>query len=400
MSSGFSVNELLYPLTKGDVAGHAFHGNQWKTAIGGNNFLARGATEYTKSVGITRPKRDYGKIQVNPKQSLAIANEYASLPSVDQKTLPAYRQFVAETHQQYEYLTKNLGIKVDVTKTDPYKTAQEMMDDIRENHHLSVLSADVTGGHPFVTSKEIEEFRAVHDAFGHAATGRDFDRNGEEAAWASHSSMYSPLARLAMTTATRGQNSAMTQIGGGFPEQKGALLSPQWSDPSTIYYGDNVQKGDVSGHAFHGNQWTGGEGGVQSLVSFKNSFDQCFQNSPYSAFVNHYTLSEMKKEGMKPLLSADGKTGLLIHDHGDGRIEATALFNNGESGAGLKLLKDAIDNHGVNYVECFGPALPLMYGKLGFQVESKSAFDPQYAPDNWNYEKFGTPDYYTMRIPK
>ena len=27
--SGFSNNELLYPLTKGDAPGHEFHGNQW-----------------------------------------------------------------------------------------------------------------------------------------------------------------------------------------------------------------------------------------------------------------------------------------------------------------------------------------------------------------------------------
>jgi len=31
MASGFSIAELLYPLTKGDVEGHAFHGNQWRT---------------------------------------------------------------------------------------------------------------------------------------------------------------------------------------------------------------------------------------------------------------------------------------------------------------------------------------------------------------------------------
>jgi len=36
MSSGFSNDELVptvsnYPVTKGDVAGHAFHGNQWKS---------------------------------------------------------------------------------------------------------------------------------------------------------------------------------------------------------------------------------------------------------------------------------------------------------------------------------------------------------------------------------
>ena len=32
--SGFSNNELLYPITKGDVAGHPFHGNQYQDGSG------------------------------------------------------------------------------------------------------------------------------------------------------------------------------------------------------------------------------------------------------------------------------------------------------------------------------------------------------------------------------
>ena len=33
--SGFTTNELLYPLTKGDVKGHPFHGNQFVDGEGG-----------------------------------------------------------------------------------------------------------------------------------------------------------------------------------------------------------------------------------------------------------------------------------------------------------------------------------------------------------------------------
>lgn len=264
-------------VTKGDLPGHKFHGNQW---TGGNAELAKGAAEYAKSVGLQRPDIDYSKVKVNPSRALEIAKDYVALPSVDESTRAAYREFVKETHQQFEYLTKTLGVKVEVVKEDPYKDAAEMAADVHDNHHLAVLSASSTGGHPFVTNREIEEFRAVHDAFGHAATGRNFDRNGEEAAWASHASMYGPLARQAMTTATRGQNSVMTQLGGGFPEQKGALLPEKWSDPSTVgmsddvvksdgdirpcfaggraqydYQQSDVQKGDLDGHQFHGNQW-------------------------------------------------------------------------------------------------------------------------------------------------
>jgi hypothetical protein len=45
MASGFDTNELLksasnYPLTKGDLPGHAFHGNQYTEGSGGSYWAA------------------------------------------------------------------------------------------------------------------------------------------------------------------------------------------------------------------------------------------------------------------------------------------------------------------------------------------------------------------------
>ena len=48
-------------------------------------------------------------------------------------------------------------------------------------------------------------FRAVHDYYGHAKEGVGFRADGEENAWRSHATMFSPLARLALTNETRGQ---------------------------------------------------------------------------------------------------------------------------------------------------------------------------------------------------
>ena len=79
-------------------------------------------------------------------------------------------------------------------------------------------------------------FRAVHDVFGHAASGRGFDRHGEEAAWLKHSTMYSPLAARALATETRGQTCARIFHYGGrrFPEQKAVLLPRSFSDPRLV----------------------------------------------------------------------------------------------------------------------------------------------------------------------
>jgi len=56
MSSGFSSHELLkslsnYPVAKGDVAGHEFHGNQYSTSAGA-------ATGATSLVGRAKAERD------------------------------------------------------------------------------------------------------------------------------------------------------------------------------------------------------------------------------------------------------------------------------------------------------------------------------------------------------
>jgi hypothetical protein len=160
-----------------------------------------------------------------------------------------------------------------------------------------------------------------------------------------------------------------------------------------------ITKGDFKGHPFRGNQYI--SFGVASYGDFKKQFEKAFKGSKYSAFVNHYTMNDMKSGKMTAVISKDGKTGVLVHDHGDGRVEATALFSDSKvKGAGLKILNHAIDKYGVNYVECFGNFLPALYGKLGFQVESVSPWNPDYAPDNWNYKEFGTPSYYTMRLAK
>ena len=105
-----------------------------------------------------------------------------------------------------------LGITVRVVDEDPYPDAESMVADVRQRR-LKVWASSATGNpHPYLSDGENDMFRAVHDVFGHAAAGRGFDPHGEEAAWLKHSGMYSPLARRALTTETRGQNCAQALL--------------------------------------------------------------------------------------------------------------------------------------------------------------------------------------------
>jgi hypothetical protein len=136
--------------------------------------------------------------------------EQAGAKNYDDLMEKAYRQMAKETDDQFKALPYNFSYHR--AGEGNYNSSKEMAADVHGNKHLYVYQ----GGdkHDFLNRidpasglNENEKFRAVHDLLGHAIYGNQFGPKGEEMAWAVHSQMYSPLARLAMTAETRGQNS-------------------------------------------------------------------------------------------------------------------------------------------------------------------------------------------------
>jgi hypothetical protein len=136
--------------------------------------------------------------------------EQAGAKNYDDLMEKAYRQLAKETDDQFKILPYNFSYHR--AGEGNYNGAMDMASDVHGNKHLYVYQ----GGdkHDFLNRidpasglNENEKFRAVHDLLGHAIYGNQFGPKGEEMAWAVHSQMYSPLARLAMTAETRGQNS-------------------------------------------------------------------------------------------------------------------------------------------------------------------------------------------------
>lgn len=202
--------------------------------------IAAAATRYAAGVGsnLRRPA-SYGGIVTTPQMQESLAAAYHALPSHDRRAEPAFRAMRDETVAQFEHMTAprhkgGLGISVETTDKDPYSGPSQMFSDLFHDRRMKVLGTRATGAHPFFSDDENDMFRAVHDVFGHAGTGRGFDRHGEEAAYQSHASMYSPLARMALATETRGQNAALITGGGQFAEQKVALLPRRLVNPGLI----------------------------------------------------------------------------------------------------------------------------------------------------------------------
>ena len=214
--------------THGSWAGDRYPENSVKGA-------RDGAKEYVYTKGMKLDETiDYTKVVANRARASKIADAYDKLSVKDEDAIDEYEALASEIEQQFDFMTNNLGIKVEFVASDPYKTSKEMFADASTGK-LKVLSTASTGAHPLFSDSQNDKFRAVHDYFGHAATGRGFGQDGEEAAWVHHSQMFTEKATAALTTETRGQNSWYNTRNQGFASQKVALLPEEfWQVPSVF----------------------------------------------------------------------------------------------------------------------------------------------------------------------
>jgi hypothetical protein len=191
----------------------------------------------------------------------------------------SYDAMINETIAQYKAIEKT-GLKIEPIEPgmpDPYAANPRLAaKDVADNNHLWYFPTDAGFGsnpaagidmakHPMMRGTGVklgdrellanDLFRIVHDYFGHLKEGYGFRAAGEDNAWRSHASMYSDLARPAMTTETRGQNSWVNYGPHGdknrtasaadtvYADQKVGLL-PEWvmrdrgsPDPIIAYHG-------------------------------------------------------------------------------------------------------------------------------------------------------------------
>lgn len=244
-----------------NVPGHG------KLQFGEHPELQQIAQQYAEQNGIEyNPPREYAK--VDPNRAKRIADEYDRMPHNpnDPQVKASYDALIRETMAQYKALV-NAGYNFEFYPKDhdPYPNSpREAVMDLHNNKHMYVYptqqgfgSGDLDNSyHPLLGDSGMrwngqpvsynDIFRAVHDVFGHAKEGVGFRADGEENAWRQHSAMYSDLARKALTSETRGQNSWVNYGPHGeanqnanqqdtvYADQKAGLL-PDWA----TYEGDH-----------------------------------------------------------------------------------------------------------------------------------------------------------------
>lgn len=211
-----------------------------------------------KGIDISRIPVDYVKVNESRARRIAAWYDKAASKPDDPAVRSSYEAMARETLDQYNALV-DAGYTFEfypATGEDPYGSPWRAMEDLRDNKHLYVFPTEEGFGtemtatvHPLLAQSGVtwgdrpathnDIFRAVHDVFGHHKEGVGFRADGEENAWRQHSAMYSDLARPAMTSETRGQNSWVNfgphgeanqtadQLATVYADQK-AVLAPEW----------------------------------------------------------------------------------------------------------------------------------------------------------------------------
>ncbi|HEY0751562.1 MAG TPA: hypothetical protein VGD26_10415 [Chitinophagaceae bacterium] len=220
------------------------------------------AQDYAREKGLTISSReDIVTAKVKPAVSAKVAEAFAQMkhdPN-NPKVAKAYEALIRETEDQFKALEK-AGLKISKMEPgmdNPYKNSAALVDDITKNKHMWYYPTEQgfgSGGdfsdHPLFKETKVlapdgkpmkgnDLFRVVHDYFGHAKDGNKFGATGEERAYLAHKEMYSPEARKALASETRGQNSWVNYGPAGeanranpgsttYADQKAGLL-PDWA---------------------------------------------------------------------------------------------------------------------------------------------------------------------------
>ena len=187
------------------------------------------ARSYMQSIGMEYiPVEKITKLDEGLSKRISDAYDQMENNPNDPKVKAAYEAMAKETLDQYDAIVKE-GYNVEINNNEPYSNSEAMIKDLKDNKRMKIFSTESGFGDEPITEEQRSEnlllkdsgrkdvngetllindvFRFVHDFFGHAKLGNSFGPVGEENAWRVHSEMYSPEARKAMTSETRGQNS-------------------------------------------------------------------------------------------------------------------------------------------------------------------------------------------------
>lgn len=113
-------------------------------------------------------------------------------------------------------------------------------------------------------------------------------------------------------------------------------------------------------------------------------------NKVNPASLTVYSLQEYKHKGARLFKLKGINAGFAIAADGD--IISVHNSDSAVKGVGPLLMKLAKQEGGTKLDHFDLEPLNKLYGSAGFKEYDRYSWNDDYAPDNWNYEKYGRPD--------
>lgn len=121
---------------------------------------------------------------------------------------------------------------------------------------------------------------------------------------------------------------------------------------------------------------------------FTTSVEDLIEREPeMGAFLSEHPPEEL--EDHRLLQTSDGTAGVAISPDGD--IQNLHKTPDAPDGAGEAMLREAIEAGGRT-LDNYDTFLTQLYGRNGFREAARMKFNPEYAPEEWDYDSYAQPD--------
>ena len=130
-----------------------------------------------------------------------------------------------------------------------------------------------------------------------------------------------------------------------------------------------------------------------------NDFINSLNKSSRPGFLTHYTPEELKQKGVQTFQLNGYNIGYALDKQEDGNVDIICVHNNEPQVHNIAdVLLQQAKNNGGTQLDHFDGKLSDIYSRNGFEEYDRAKWNDEYAPYDWDYEKYGRPDVVFRRI--
>lgn len=135
------------------------------------------------------------------------------------------------------------------------------------------------------------------------------------------------------------------------------------------------------------------------VVNDYAAFCEDIRHSKHPGFLTKYTPEDLKKMNATTYQLRGFEIGYALIPMQDGNVDIVSVHNNEPNIKGVvNSLMTSAKNNGGTQLDHFEGCLSDFYERNGFVEHNRDKWDDQYAPEDWNYEKYGRPDVVYRRL--